>query len=163
VNGTLAGVASPMGLYYLAAKLRDRGWRRTARLLQAVIFLLFKAVVPAEATIGPGTVIAHGGVGVVIHPLAIVGRNVLINSGVVIGGRRRSGAPRIGDNVYLGTGCKILGSVTVGSGSIIGANAVVTRDIPTRSIAVGIPARVQRIDVDVEDYEDLPAPVRPNG
>ena len=159
MQSRLNAYLNPMGLYRLGAALRHRGLRIPASMVQGCIFLIFKAVIPVEASIGPDTFLAHGGVGVVIHPHAVIGSNVMINTGVVIGGRRKLGAPTIGDNVYLGTGCKVLGNVTVGSGSIIGANAVVTRDVPPRAIAAGVPARVLRSDVDVEDFEELPVPI----
>jgi len=153
---------SPMTLHRLSAAARCRGLPIVPKALQALTFVLFKAVVPVEAEIGAGTVLAHGGVGVVIHPDAIIGSNVLINSGVVIGGRSRKGVPTIGDNVYLGAGCKVLGDVRVGAGAIVGANAVVTHDIPERSIAVGVPARVTKRDIAVDDYEVLPHRARRN-
>ena len=68
-------------------------------------------------------------------------KNCLIFQGVTIG-YSSSGVPQIGDNVVLTSGCKLLGGIRIGNNVIIGANAVVTHDIPDNSIAVGIPARV---------------------
>jgi len=80
------------------------------------------------------------------HPYGIVvGRGVRLGSNVVIGHQVTLGGtefdlqkmPEIGDGVYLGAGCKVLGSVVVGQGATIGANAVVTKDIPPGSVVVG--------------------------
>jgi serine O-acetyltransferase len=127
------------------------------RLLKALIFVGFNSILPYEADIGQGSKLAHGGIGVVIHPRAFIGRNVLIGQGVTIGARsRRTGAPTIGDGVYIGAGARILGNIVVGSFSIIGANAVVISDVPERSAVGGVPARLLRENVDIGEFEDLP-------
>ncbi|TAJ45186.1 serine O-acetyltransferase [Methanofollis fontis] len=76
-----------------------------------------------------------------------IGKNVTIYQGVTIGivpGKKRDErtTPIIGDNVMLGAGSKILGPVSIGDNSIIGANAVVVRDVPANSVATGVPAEV---------------------
>lgn len=76
-----------------------------------------------------------------INEATIIGKNCLIFQGVTIG-VGTSGIPRIGDNVILSSGAKIIGGITIGNNVTIGANAVVTKDIPDNSIAVGIPAKV---------------------
>ena len=89
---------------------------------------------------GPGLALAHYG-SVIVNGQARVGRNCRIHSGVVIGeldGR----APVIGDDVYIGPGAKLFGAISVGDGAAIGANAVVTRDVPAGVAVGGIPARV---------------------
>jgi serine O-acetyltransferase len=98
------------------------------------------------ATIGPGLLIPHGQC-IVIGGSCIIGRNVTIQQGVTIGNnldKNRDGKmqPIIGNNVLIAAGAKIIGPVTIGDNSIIGANSVVTSDIPMNSIAVGIPANV---------------------
>lgn len=147
-------------LYRLARMAHTHHVPLVPSLLKGAIFLIYNSIVPFQATIGPASKLAHGGIGVVIHPDVRIGRNVLIGQGVTIGGRsKRPGVPRIGDNVYIGAGARILGDLTVGSGSIIAANAVVTSDVPARSIAAGIPARIVREDIDVSTYENLPMAV----
>jgi serine O-acetyltransferase len=86
---------------------------------------------------------------IVIGAFCVIGDNVTIESGVTIGRdfditNSSNGYPHIGDNVYIGTGAKLIGPVNVGDNSVIGANAVVTKDIPANSVAVGIPAKVIR-------------------
>jgi serine O-acetyltransferase len=68
----------------------------------------------------------------------------VIRNGVTVGLRNRgiSGSPRIGNRVDIGAGAKLLGSIQIGDDCAIGANAVVLCDVPARSIAVGIPARI---------------------
>jgi len=130
-------------------------------LTQVLGRVLFASVVPAGAQIGRGTMLGYGGLGVVIHERSRIGENVMVSPGVTIGGRSRQfEVPVIERDVFVGTGAKILGSVTVGEGSVIGANAVVISDVPPRSVVAGIPARVIATDVDVRRYADLPDDVR---
>jgi serine O-acetyltransferase len=101
------------------------------------------AAIKPAADIGPGLYIGHSGM-IIIHPEAVIGKNLSIGPGVIIGqkGLGEQGVPVIGDDVYVGTGAKILGRVTIGSRVRIGANAVVLEDIPEGATAIGVPARV---------------------
>jgi serine O-acetyltransferase len=78
--------------------------------------------------------------GIVIHPNAVLGSRVTVMHQVTIGARHpgEASAPLIEDNVYIGAGAKILGPVTVGRGATVGANAVVTRDVPSHCTVVGV-------------------------
>ena len=98
------------------------------------------------AKIGKGLLIDHG-MGVVIGETAEIGDNCTIYQGVTLGGTGKDIGkrhPTLGDNVMVGAGAKILGPVTVGSGSKVAANAVVLHAVPENSTAVGIPAKVVR-------------------
>jgi len=113
------------------------------RLCYWLTFLLYNSSVPASADIGAGSRFAYGGIGVVIHARATIGRNVTIGAQVTVGGR--SGhyqVPIVEDDVYLATGAKILGPIRVGRGAIVGANAVVVHDVPPGAVVGGIPARI---------------------
>ena len=119
-------------------------------LLRLIGFFLLKfseiilgAAIKPEADIGPGFYVGHTGV-IRVHPKTKAGKNLSIGPGVILGekGMGGKGAPVIGDNVYIGVGCKVLGSVTIGNNVKIGANAVVVKDIPDDSTAVGVPAKV---------------------
>jgi serine O-acetyltransferase len=114
------------------------------RLIEALCFLIFNSSIPLAAEIGAGSCCGHRGIGVVISRQARIGERCLIRPGVVIGGRSGGtvGAPQIGDDVEIGAGAKILGPITIGDGAMIGANAVVNKDVPAGALAVGIPARV---------------------
>jgi len=96
------------------------------------------------AVIGKNLLIDHGS-GVVIGETAIIGDNCTIYQGVTLGGTgKESGKrhPTIGNNVFIGSGAKILGNITIGDNVKIGANSVVLKDIPANSTAVGIPAKI---------------------
>lgn len=92
------------------------------------------------AQIGEGLLINHG-FSTIITAKSI-GRNCLINQQVTIGVKNPGrGVPRIGNNVYIGCGAKILGDIIIGDNCIIGANAVVIKDVPAKVCVGGIPAR----------------------
>lgn len=96
------------------------------------------------AKIGKGLFIDHG-MGVVIGETAEIGDNVVMYHGVTLGGTGKNKGkrhPTVGNNVTIGSGAKILGPITLGDNSKIGANAVVLKDIPANCTAVGIPAKI---------------------
>jgi serine O-acetyltransferase len=96
------------------------------------------------AIIGEGFFIDHG-MGVVIGETAEVGRNVTLYHGVTLGGvsnQKGKRHPTIKDGVVIGAGAKVLGAITVGECSRIGANAVVVKDVPPNSVVVGVPGQV---------------------
>lgn len=111
------------------------------------------ADIPLNSQIGGGLLIPHPN-GIVIHPDAEIGHNCLIFQQVTLGlSRGSSRAPQLGAGVDVGAGAKIIGPVTIGDCAQIGANAVVTQNIPSGAVAVGVPARVIRI-VGGEDPEN---------
>jgi serine O-acetyltransferase len=97
------------------------------------------AEISPYALIGPGLCLMHS-VGIVIGPKVSVGRNLRIYQGVTLGDGSRPGQPKIGNDVTIGCNAAVLGGVAVGDRVVIGANAVVTRDVPDDAVAVGIPA-----------------------
>lgn len=100
------------------------------------------------ATIGKGLFIDHG-IGVVIGETAVIGDNVTMFHGVTLGGVGSSKGkrhPTIGNNVFIGTGAKILGNITVGDNAKIGANSVVLKNIEENVTVVGIPGKVVKKD-----------------
>ena len=92
-----------------------------------------------HAEIGPGFKIEHFG-GIIVNGKAKLGKRCSILQGVTIG--EYFGAPSIGDFVFIGPGAKLIGSHRIGNNAIIGANAVITTDIPDNSVVVGIPGMV---------------------
>jgi serine O-acetyltransferase len=131
--------------HQVAYTLHAAGFRRAARLVSGISRIVFSAHIPPETRIGPGTVLGYGGIGVVVHRDAVIGANVLISPGVVIGGRSGlMGVPVIEDDVKIGAGAKILGPIRVGAGATVGANAVVIHDVPAGETVVGVPARSLR-------------------
>ncbi|CAN7221180.1 serine O-acetyltransferase [Microbacterium sp. LjRoot45] len=98
------------------------------------------------AQIGRRFFVDHG-MGVVIGETAEIGDDVMLYHGVTLGGRTRDAGkrhPTLGDGVAVGAGAKVLGPITIGAGSVIGANAVVTVDAPEDSVLVGIPAKPRK-------------------
>ncbi len=144
------------GLHFLARLISQASRRRTG------------IEIHPGATIGKRLVIDHG-MGLVIGETAEIGDDCLIYHGVTLGGTGKDVGkrhPTIGNNVLIGTGAKVLGPITIGSGSRVAANSVVLKDIPENSTAVGIPARVvrlagQKIDYvkEVDHVHDVPDPI----
>ncbi len=105
------------------------------------------------AKIGKGSSVGLAGLGVAIHKRAVIGDNTVIGQGVTIGGRSKHyDVPIIGDNCHIGPGAKILGPIKIGNNSLVGPNAVVIDDIPDNCIAVGIPAKIIKTDINIKDY-----------
>ena len=129
-------------------KISNFFWKLTLKLLGRIIsnisrFLTGIEIHPA-VKIGKNFFIDHG-MGIVIGETTVIGDNVSIYQGVTLGGtkwEKRKRHPSISDNVVIGAGAKVLGPITVGKNSKIGANSVVTRNVPSNTVVVGIPARV---------------------
>lgn len=99
---------------------------------------------PAKAEIGPGLYIGHFGP-IFVSKHARLGECCNISQGVTIGvaGRGENrGAPTFGDRVYLGAGSKVIGKINIGNNVAIGANAVVTKDVPDNAVVAGVPAKI---------------------
>ena len=117
------------------------------------------------AEIAGGVFIDHG-VGVVIGETAVIGSNVLIYQGVTLGGTGKETGkrhPTIEDGVMISAGAKVLGPITIGAHSKIGAGSVVLKNVPPHCTVVGVPGRIVRQNqMRVEDEQDqlkLPDPV----
>jgi serine O-acetyltransferase len=114
------------------------------------------------AKIGKSFFIDHG-MGVVIGETAEIGDDVLIYQGVTLGGtglEKGKRHPTIGNNVVIGGGAKVLGNITIGDNSYIGANAVVIKDVPPNSTVVGVPGRItkqdgKKIDISLDHVHTL--------
>jgi serine O-acetyltransferase len=114
-----------------------------AFLLHRVNAFMGHAVIGRGAEFGPGFVIMHS-MGIVINSQVRGGRRVILEHGVTLGSEKGR-SPILGDDVYIGAGAKIIGAVRIGSRVKIGANAVVTCDVPDDATVVGIPARIVRL------------------
>ncbi len=108
--------------------------------IQRLLFRRYGLEIKVGADIDGGLYIAHP-IGTVIATDRI-GRNCTIIAAVTIGMRNTWAFPRIGDNVFIGAGARVLGGITVGDNAVIGANAVVIHDVPQGATVVGIPGRV---------------------
>ncbi len=117
--------------------IASRAWLRRLR-------FRFGVDLPASTRVGSGLYMNHPS-GIVVHSEAVIGRDCNLSQDVTLGEANRgrnAGFPTIGDGVYIGPGAKIVGAVHVGDDSAIGANCVVTRDVPPHSVVVGVPGRV---------------------
>ncbi len=114
------------------------------RVLYKLVQILTGIELPCEVEVGRNFVIDHFG-GIVVSGYAKFGDNCRIRNGVVVGLARTDDpcAPVIGNDVDIGAGAKVLGRIRIGNRVLIGANAVVTRDVPDDSIAVGVPAVIK--------------------
>ena len=138
--------------YRFAHKL----WKAKRRILARMVSNYAKFWTGIEihpgAQIGRRLVIDHG-VGVVIGETAVIGDDVLIYHGVTLGGRTLDPVkrhPTVGDRVIVGAGAKLIGNITIGNDCRVGANAVVTKDMPAGTVAVGVNARL--VNVTGDDY-----------
>ena len=138
----------PETIWRLSSTLHRRGWCRLARLLKAMNFILFRAVLPPEAVIGRDVRLHHFALCTVIHPNTTLGDRVRIFHGVTIAAEAVVGSSCrvvIGDDVVIGAGAVIVArigrSLSIGRGAQIGANAVVTRDVEAGEHVGGVPAR----------------------
>jgi serine O-acetyltransferase len=119
------------------------------RVIQGVIQLFFKCILPPECSIGPGTQLHRYGWCIGLHPNVEIGRDCNVHNLVEITGcdTQQTGSPVriiIGDRVKIHSGAKVLcksGTLTIGEGSTIGANAAVESDVPAYSLVTGVPAR----------------------
>lgn len=146
-------------------------WVRDQRFLGRAVSQIARGITGIEihpgASIGPGLFIDHG-MGVVIGETAEVGADVTIYHGVTLGGttldRGKKRHPTIGDRVIIGAGAKVLGAIVIGDDSRIGANSVVVRAVPPKSVVVGVPGQIvsrSRVQHDVPE-PDLDEAVLPD-
>ncbi|MGC8554222.1 MAG: serine O-acetyltransferase [Candidatus Acidulodesulfobacterium sp.] len=137
-------------------------WKHKFRLLARLVSQTGRFFTGIEihpgAKIGKRFFIDHG-MGVVIGETAEIGDDVTIYHGVTLGGtswKKEKRHPTIGDRVIIGTGAKILGPLTIGHDSKVGANSVVVSEVPAHSTVVGIPAKsAKRDESEVHDNIDL--------
>ncbi|CAB0732238.1 serine O-acetyltransferase [Corynebacterium diphtheriae] len=126
----------------IAHALWQKNLKGPARILAQFTRFLTGVEIHPGATIGRRFFIDHG-MGIVIGETAEIGDGVMLYHGVTLGGQvltQTKRHPTVEDDVVIGAGAKVLGPITIGKGSAIGANAVVTKDVPANHIAVGIPA-----------------------
>lgn len=143
------------GIWAIAVYRFGRWVRRVripiiSHILKLIAFILFKIMeivtgvsLPVSAQIGKGLYVGHFGT-IILHSNVKMGKNCSIGPGVIIGtkGQGNQGTPVIGNDVYFGTGSKILGPVLIGDHVKVGANTVVIKDVPVGATVVGVPARI---------------------
>ncbi len=128
-------------LYRAKARWQGLGIPVLPRLAHGLAMITAQVSIGDPVVIEPGIYLPHGQV--VVDGLVTIGRGTAIRPWVTIGlAEGNFEGPKIGRNVRVGTGAKIFGPVTVGNNALIGANAVILHDVPPRSTAVGVPARL---------------------
>jgi serine O-acetyltransferase len=134
----------PIVLVRVAGALDRRGYRIGARICSLMNQLLFGVEVALRSEIGPGLYFPHTG-GIVLGARHI-GTNVTIYHGVTLGaaeldvGYTPGKRPAVGDNVVIAAGAKVLGGISIGEGAVVGANALVVKDVAPRIVVGGVPA-----------------------
>ena len=134
--------------YRIANKLYYKGWKKLSRVISGISSIFTKTDIHPACTIGRRVFIDHA-IGVVIGATAIVEDDVLIYQGVTLGGvslNKGKRHPTVKSNTVIGSGAKVLGNITIGKNSKIGANSVVVCDVPDNSTAVGVPAKIIKRD-----------------
>jgi serine O-acetyltransferase len=129
--------------YRLAHWLWQHNLKLVGRLLSQLTRFLTGIEIHPGAQIGRGLFIDHG-MGVVIGETAEIGDDVTLYHGITLGGtslEKGKRHPTLGDRVVVGAGAKILGAITIGSDTRIGANAVVVKSVPANSVVVGVPGQ----------------------
>jgi serine O-acetyltransferase len=148
-RGTLEIVLCYPGLHAIwGHRLAHRLWVHNHKLSARWFSQLMRSLTGIEihpgAQIGPEFFIDHG-MGVVIGETAEIGTRVTLYHGVTLGGtslNKGKRHPTLEDNVVVGAGAKVLGAITIGANSRIGANAVVVKSVPPDSVVVGVPGQV---------------------
>ena len=152
-------------MHRLCHWLYQRRWFVTARFFSQVARFFTGIEIHPGASIGHGLFIDHG-MGVVIGETAEIGDNCTLYQGVTLGGtgkERGKRHPTLGNNVMVATGAKVLGNITIGDNSKIGAGAVVVKSVPPDCTVVGVPGRIvvrngQRVAGPDLNQVDLPDP-----
>lgn len=123
------------------------------RFFRFLIFFLYNSDIPSSVSIGQDSLFGHSGIGVVIHQRAVIGDRCVLGQGITIGGRSKNPVvPVIGNEVYISAGARVLGAVKIGNNVIVAPNAVVIKDVPDNCIVGGIPAKILKENIRIEDF-----------
>lgn len=134
--------------------LRTKSWAKVLLLYPLAKLMLLRCrykygiAIPEYTQIGPGFYINRFG-GIMVNGDSVIGANCNLTHGAMLGQANRgarAGSPILGDRVFVAAGAKIVGRVSIGNDCVIGANAVVTKDLPCSAVAGGIPAAVISLD-----------------
>jgi serine O-acetyltransferase len=140
-------------LHKLSRRLLDLRFRRLSRVVEYLIRLVYAARIPAEADVDPSVHFSHNALAVVVTKKARIGPRCQIGMHVLLGSSwPLEGGPRLDQDVVVMCGARVIGPITIGRGSVIGANAVVLKDVPPHSLVVGVPGVVKKTGIRIEDY-----------
>lgn len=128
--------------YRISNWLYKRKYLRISKVIDKITYILKNSYIPGSCEIGENTQLSYGGIGIVIHSEAKIGKNCTLGQGITIGGKRFGECPPIiEDNVYIAAGVRIIGKIRVGHDSIIAPNTVIIEDVEPYSIYSGIPGK----------------------
>ena len=141
---------SPIPMYRFYRRLYVRGVPKIPWWIYRLHRMIYACEINPAADLGPDCRVPHS-VGLVIGPEVRTGRGCYLGQNVTLGyrypgperPRPGDGNPVLGDHVTVGAGAVVLGPVYLGDGALIGANSVVTRDVPAGHVAVGVPATIR--------------------
>jgi serine O-acetyltransferase len=129
-------------LFRIANYLHRIGVPLIPRFIYLLNRVVFSIVLPPNVEVGHRATFAYQGLGVVVHAKASLGDDVYIGPQVIIGGRSgETTLPIIGDRVFLGAGCRIMGPVRIGNDATVAAGAVVITDVVEGETVAGVPAK----------------------
>ncbi|MCB1277992.1 DapH/DapD/GlmU-related protein [Prosthecobacter sp.] len=139
---------SPELLWRWSRGLHRRGWNLPARIVKTLNFALHKCLLPAEAEVGESVILEHYALGIVMHPQVRIGNRCRVYHHVTLAGETWIGSPHfitLEDDVTIGAHSIVVARpntpLTIGRKSVLGAGAVLTKDIPPFEIWAGNPAR----------------------
>ena len=139
---------SPELLWKWSRDLLRRGWKLPARVVKTLNFTLHKCLLPAEAEVGPGVILEHYALGIVMHPQVRIGQRCRIYHHVTLAAETWIGSPHyitLEDDVTIGAHSIVVARpntpLTIGQQSVLGAGSVLTKNIPPFEIWAGNPAR----------------------
>lgn len=141
-----------------ARKVTDRVYH----LLHLGVQIATGSFIPREVEIGDAPHLVHH-FDIRIHPKAKLGDRVgLMHEVTIATTMHRLGAPTIGNDVFIGPGAKIVGPVKIGDGAVIAPNSLVLSDVPAKATAIGVPAKIRRVDLEVKSaWDNRDQPARP--
>lgn len=136
----LSDATLSMVLYRTMSWFNNRLWGKPfAYICHKLNSILCGCVIGMNARFGRRFLILHS-VGIVVNSAIIAGNNITLESGVVIGAKKGK-SPTLGSKIFLGSGAKVVGSLIIGDGVSIGANAVVVKDVQANTVVGGVPAK----------------------
>lgn len=146
IKALLTDGSAAMILYRLMQAAQRHRWSWLAMIFNKLNAICCQCIIGRQAAFGERLVLIHSQ-GIVINQAVQGGNDIKIEHQVTIGASRNQ-SPQLGNGIFIGAGAKIIGGVTIGDHAKIGANAVVTHDVPPGRTAVGVPASLLPVNGD---------------